>query len=396
MSFEFNFNTTDRTNDSINDDDISSAPTASIVANDAPQLEDISPCRVLDVSINTISTILYRSSHTDISLPHNSSLQSLQKINIEKNQSNNQKLVHALNNDKNKYDLFEKINNQHEKDIISGEYEGGLKVWECSMDLVNYLAEEIARNDHLSSKGHKLCSSDVISALRPNGSTLELGCGHGLPACLILREMIRRKGHQKSVLESREITGQQKDNKDPIVVFSDYNDFVLQDVTIPNVVMNLSILEWGENPNLKIESCLKSCVRFVGGDWMDLSNKLSNEGRKLKCFQKQVSNIDDHSVDTGRFDLVLAAETTYTVSSAKHTILLLLRHLKLDSGIGLIATKRYYFGVGGGIDVLHDEASRAKIIINGLVYGLMIENIKEYDSGQSNIRDLLRVKCVQK
>ena len=111
MSFKFNFNTTDKANDSINDDDISSAP----VANNAPQLQDIPPCRVLDVPRNAISTILNSSSYVDIPLPHTSSLQSLRKINIAKNQSKKQKLVQALNNDKNKYDLFETINNQHEE-----------------------------------------------------------------------------------------------------------------------------------------------------------------------------------------------------------------------------------------------------------------------------------------
>lgn len=46
-------------------------------------------------------------------------------------------------------------------DLIPGQYEGGLKIWECSIDLVN----------------HFLRRTELHS-----GSVLELGCGHGLPA----------------------------------------------------------------------------------------------------------------------------------------------------------------------------------------------------------------------
>jgi hypothetical protein len=49
-------------------------------------------------------------------------------------------------------------------DLISGVYEGGLKVWECSIDLCNYLSEDLS---------HGL--NQVCSPL--GGSVLELGCG---------------------------------------------------------------------------------------------------------------------------------------------------------------------------------------------------------------------------
>ena len=50
-------------------------------------------------------------------------------------------------------------------DLIPGRYEGGLKIWECSIDLVN----------------HFLRRTELHS-----GSVLELGCGHGLPAIAAL------------------------------------------------------------------------------------------------------------------------------------------------------------------------------------------------------------------
>jgi predicted nicotinamide N-methyase len=46
-------------------------------------------------------------------------------------------------------------------DLITGVYEGGFKLWECSIDLVQYLIDE---NVPLDGK-----------------SVLEVGCGHGLP-----------------------------------------------------------------------------------------------------------------------------------------------------------------------------------------------------------------------
>lgn len=50
-------------------------------------------------------------------------------------------------------------------DLISGVYEGGLKVWECSIDLCNYLSQDLSHG-----LLDQVCSTD-------GGSVLELGCG---------------------------------------------------------------------------------------------------------------------------------------------------------------------------------------------------------------------------
>lgn len=78
-------------------------------------------------------------------------------------------------------------------DIIPYEYEGGYKVWECSLDLVTYLSESVS----FSGK-----------------SVLELGAGHALPAIQALR------------MGAKE------------VAVHDYNREVVENVSIGNVAMN--------------------------------------------------------------------------------------------------------------------------------------------------------------
>ncbi len=56
----------------------------------------------------------------------------------------------------------------NDSDLVSGVYEGGLKIWECSLDLVHFIANN--------------------PALIENKRVLELGCGQGLPGiCALLR-----------------------------------------------------------------------------------------------------------------------------------------------------------------------------------------------------------------
>ena len=95
------------------------------------------------------------------------------------------------------------IEYQKNTDLVPGKYEGGLKVWECSIDLCRYLAQD---NNEINIEGH----------------ILELGCGHGLPGCWVLKQAISNKNEDKCY-----------------VTFSDYNEFVLKDVTIRNVTMNV-------------------------------------------------------------------------------------------------------------------------------------------------------------
>jgi hypothetical protein len=211
-------------------------------------------------------------------------------------------------------------------DLIPGVYEGGLKVWECSVDLCRFLADIIGSvmdgsNTTDQETAHfEFISQAVRRAISCGGSTLELGCGNGLPGCLILRENIRNTVTNQDISVEDNTT----------VVFTDFNDFVLQHATILNAQINVSGLH--SNDGVVIDECItaKSLLKkavFVGGDWMGLSSKISN---------------DCHVGFDGKFDLILAAETTFSNCQ------------------------------------------------------LVTRMIKSYDTGNANIRDLIEVRLIRK
>lgn len=180
-------------------------------------------------------------------------------------------------------------------DLITGVYEGGLKVWECTFDLLTYFTKA-----KVKFAGKKV---------------LDLGCGSGLLG------IIASKGG------AREIH------------FQDYNSLVIDEVTLPNVIAN-STLENEENdlkePEVKrgrkskVAQKLHQC-RFFSGEWSEFC-KLVLGSEKL--FEK--------------YDLILTSETIYNpdyYDSLHQTLFRLLdKH-----GQVLLASKAHYFGVGGGI-----------------------------------------------
>ena len=93
---------------------------------------------------------------------------SFQRQNTTDNNANNASNTFKLNKMKKKVELPEH-EQAHEvleeivqrSDLVPGIYEGGFKLWECSIDLIQYFVETNARFDGMR--------------------VLELGCGHGLP-----------------------------------------------------------------------------------------------------------------------------------------------------------------------------------------------------------------------
>ncbi|XP_055492664.1 histidine protein methyltransferase 1 homolog isoform X2 [Leucoraja erinacea] len=197
-------------------------------------------------------------------------------------------------------------------DLLPGVYEGGLKIWECTVDLVEYMAG-------IDLQGLKV---------------LDLGCGAGLVGIAAL------------------IKGA------ACVHFQDYNSEVLEQLTIPNVALSKaepghslpgtnqdSDLEENDEPPGKRSraegSPLSRCC-FFSGPWSLFGQVHTDRGASLK------------------YDVILSSETLYCQKSyaALHHAL---SSLLSDQGTIYLATKAHYFGVGGGIHLFQKFVEEKQI-----------------------------------
>jgi protein-histidine N-methyltransferase len=138
-------------------------------------------------------------------------------------------------------------------DLIRGVYEGGLKTWEGAVDLL-----------------HFLCTSptDLFS----HQHVLELGCGSALPGILALK-----RGAES-------------------VDFMDYNEEVLEAVTVPNILVNTTLdintPEETLEEDVETEQLPKN-VALYSGDWATLPSL----------------------INTKKYDIILTSETLYEAST---------------------------------------------------------------------------------
>ncbi|KAJ9195467.1 hypothetical protein DTO164E3_6780 [Paecilomyces variotii] len=264
-------------------------------------------------------------------------------------------------------DNDELISGLEEGDIKPNFYEGGFKTWECALDLAKMMASE---------EGKEL--------LLDNGSDgtdvhiIELGAGSAMPSLSIFAQLLSLPKSQSP----RRVH----------FTFADYNSAVLRLVTVPNLLLTWKLnsqkeattstgptaeqqaeekKEEEEEEELDIDPSLLDAFRtdlkdrgitidFISGAWspefveLALTAQRDHEGRPWRT-------------------LILASETIYSPSSLgafSETLLSLLR--RCDAGgpttgsretRGLVAAKKVYFGVGGGVDeflaVLNEMAGEA-------------------------------------
>uniref|UniRef100_A0A3Q2Q919 protein-histidine N-methyltransferase n=1 Tax=Fundulus heteroclitus TaxID=8078 RepID=A0A3Q2Q919_FUNHE len=215
----------------------------------------------------------------------------------------------------------EKILSRREEknsDLISGVYEGGLKVWECTYDVLELMEKE----------------GETFSGR----AVLDLGCGAGLLGILALKRGARH------------------------VLFQDYNSTVVEQLTVPNVILNCQedddVESEGEKKGKGKKHEDDSCVakqdsnasspppkkgladlsqhplirrcRFYSGDWRTFLPLVLKEEPQPK------------------FDIIFTSETIYNTCHypALHETL---HRLLAPSGLVYLATKSHYFGVGGGL-----------------------------------------------
>ncbi|EDW54091.1 histidine protein methyltransferase 1 homolog [Drosophila sechellia] len=105
-------------------------------------------------------------------------------------------------------------------DLISGVYEGGAKIWECTEDLLLYLSEKYE------------------DSFWKEKRVLDLGCGCGLLGIYAMKHGAR-------------------------VDFQDYNKDVLEYITYPNILLNVDD-SLSEDEKLKF---LDNSTTLYSGDW---------------------------------------------------------------------------------------------------------------------------------
>jgi len=121
-------------------------------------------------------------------------------------------------------------------DLIPGTYEGGFKLWECSIDLLDYLSKN--------------------TILFNGKSVLDLGCGTGVLGIFTL------------------IAGAQN------VDFQDFNKEVLTIATMSNVLLNC-------------QEKLKIC-RYYSGDWKSFT-KFNEDTYDLILTSETIYNVKNYS-----------------------------------------------------------------------------------------------------
>ncbi|GAB4818881.1 hypothetical protein N2152v2_005927 [Parachlorella kessleri] len=194
---------------------------------------------------------------------------------------------------------------------------------------------------------------------------LELGCGHALPGLVAL------------------LAGAE-------VHFQDYNREVVQTVTIPNVAANWAAWQFrypssrssaaGRLPAGPAAGSSEETMtavqtgeaagsnpmaRYFSGDWGALADLLEQRGL------------------AGTYDVVLSAETIYSLSSMRSLYECIVRCLRRPSGVAYIAAKSFYFGVGGG------TAGFVRLVEGE---GLMQAQVAQViDDGLSNKREILQL-----
>ncbi|KAJ6257736.1 hypothetical protein Dda_7524 [Drechslerella dactyloides] len=237
-----------------------------------------------------------------------------------------------------------------DEDIRTNTYEGGLKSWECSSDLVKQLAE----NDEI---WQPYCRR-----------ILELGCGTALPTCYILQTLLA----SPSLPLSHGVH----------LTLADYNIDVLRLVTLPNLLLayvyatsytappdstdqqdgeggeRIPINTQGSDANVEpaeteitisqhlITSFTAALaarnitISFLSGSWgpemVSLVHGDAGQG---------VTTSPPSTMAT----LLLASETIYSPSSIAQFVEMVEGTLDGVDGRGYIAAKDVYFGVGGSV-----------------------------------------------
>ncbi|KAJ5127461.1 hypothetical protein N7448_008240 [Penicillium atrosanguineum] len=234
------------------------------------------------------------------------------------------------------HDNAELIAGLEEGDLKPNFYEGGFKTWECALDLAKLVASESAVVESLGNS-------------QTNVHIIELGAGTAVPSLALFAH----------ILGQTESAGDAPQRKAHFT-FADYNDAVLRLVTLPNL-----LLTWWNCRSVATSEALDEMTSEEELDITpelvdDFKNDLTRRGISIDFISGAWSPEFVEFVFSTRCGgdyktLVMASETIYSPTSLtafSETLLALLRRSKTDSANSraLIAAKKVYFGVGGGVD----------------------------------------------
>ncbi|KAL8842697.1 MAG: hypothetical protein Q9170_000353 [Blastenia crenularia] len=227
-------------------------------------------------------------------------------------------------------------------DIKPNIYEGGFKTWECSIDLAKYLLDQ---------------ASALSPFLLKPCTIIELGAGTALPTLLLLHFLFSASPLSESPRRT--------------LIAADYNPSVLSLTTIPNLLLTYALtsrLISHASGDLEVTPALLSSfqqalternirIAAVAGVW----------GSSLASILTSIESSGSDSAPHGN-TLILASETIYSPSSTLAFTLTLLDAIRKFKEVGmitaLVAAKRVYFGVGGGVDeflgVLREHGAEGK------------------------------------
>ncbi|KAI4089051.1 MAG: hypothetical protein LQ348_005117 [Seirophora lacunosa] len=228
-------------------------------------------------------------------------------------------------------------------DIKPNIYEGGFKTWECSIDLANHLLSRASAASDASTVVEVHHSLHPFSARADQDLFDQLGAGTAIPTLALFYLLLR----STPPLDPPRRT----------LVLADYNPSVLHLATIPNLLLTYAMASELIPPasgDLDITPALilsfkqglaerNIDIRAISGSWGAPLASLIIPGGPAS---------EDVPLDRA---WILASETIYSpASTMAFTACLVETMQKFEEPGGraraLVAAKKVYFGVGGGID----------------------------------------------
>ncbi|KAG6913711.1 hypothetical protein DXG01_004757 [Tephrocybe rancida] len=231
-------------------------------------------------------------------------------------------------------------------DLVPGVYEGGLKTWECSVDLAGYL----------SGLGTKLDVHGKRIIEYHSQIELKIGCGTAVPSMFLLRELFSTS--------SAEVETE--------IHVQDYNASVLELVSFPNLLLSWYISPAAASfrasePPPEAEDDSETPVEASPngpGDLFLTPGLKSAFLASLEAYKIHLRFFSGswRSFPVAPYDIVLTSETIYRSESLSPLLALLKGAVGEEKGRGkhylcLVAAKVLYFGVGGGVE---EFAARVK------------------------------------